>query len=71
VRSLFSAPSAHPDRLLVLTVIEQESAQKRRNEIYSWVTAIIGIIGVWAIIKGWFVGALHIVNDWFARLGLS
>jgi hypothetical protein len=54
-------------RLFVLTDIEHESEQKRRNAIYSWAVAIIGIIGVWAIIKGWFVSALHIVNDWFAR----
>jgi len=37
----------------------------------SWVVAIIGIIGVWAIIKGWFAGALHIVIDWLASIGVQ
>ena len=58
-------------RLFVLTDIAQESEQKRRNAIYSWATAIIGIIGVWAIIKGWFVGALSIIRDWFAHFSSS
>jgi hypothetical protein len=52
-------------RLAMLTQIVQEAEQARRNAIYSWVTAIIGIIGVLAIIKGWFVDAFLIVKGWF------
>jgi hypothetical protein len=58
-------------RLFVLTQIEQEWEQERRQAMRSWVVAIIGIIGVWAIIKGWFAGALHIVNDWLAGMGVQ
>jgi hypothetical protein len=57
-------------RLFVLTHIEQESDQERRHALRSWAATIIGIIGVWAIIQGWFVGAFHIVSEWIARLGL-
>jgi hypothetical protein len=58
-------------RLFVLTQIEQESEQERRQAMRSWGVAIIGIIGVWAIIKGWFTGALHIVIDWLASIGVQ
>jgi hypothetical protein len=58
-------------RLFVLTQIEQESEQERRQAMRSWGVAIIGIIGVWAIIKGWFTSALHIVIDWLASIGVQ
>jgi hypothetical protein len=58
-------------RLFVLTHIEQESEQERRDAIRSWAATIIGVMGVWAIIQGWFVGAFHIVSEWIARLGSS
>jgi len=51
-------------RLFVLTQIERETEQKRRDAIYSWAIAIIGIIGVWAIAKGWFVDAYLVVKGW-------
>jgi len=51
-------------RLFVLTDIVQASEQERRDATYSWAIAIIGIIGVWAIAKGWFVDAYLIVKDW-------
>jgi len=53
-------------RLFVLTQIEQEAEQERRDTIYSWTIAIIGIIGVWAIAKGWFVDAYLVVKGWFS-----
>src|SRR6185312_4435668 len=53
-------------RLTVLTQILQEAEQARRDAIYSWITVIIGIIGVLAIIKGWFVDAFLIVKGWFS-----
>ena len=57
-------------RLVILTYIEQELEQERRHAIRSWAATIIGIIGVWAIIQGWFVGAFHIVSEWIARIRL-
>ena len=53
-------------RLFVHTQIEQEAEQERRDTIYSWTIAIIGIIGVWAIAKGWFVDAYLVVKCWFS-----
>ena len=53
-------------RLFVLTNINQESKQERRHSIRSWVATIIGIIAVWAIIKGWFIEAFLILKGWFS-----
>ena len=53
-------------RLFVLTQIEQEAEQERRDTIYSWTIGIIGIMGVWAIAKGWLVDACLVVKGWFS-----
>jgi hypothetical protein len=47
-------------RVAVLTSIGAEAAQARRTALYFWVgifvAVVIGIIGAWATVKGWFAG---------------
>ena len=43
-------------RLAVLTEIEDAAKESRRETLRFWLVLIVGIIGAWAIVEGWFTG---------------